>query len=124
MDAAQETRERRKKELLSELAELMIEEQVEQGVFLETPHYSVIERAAITLGRQLSREAQARATREVAAACPPEAECPTCRTRCPVETVRREVTSMDGPVEMTETVASCRRCRRSFFPAARGVGLG
>jgi hypothetical protein len=25
---------------------------------------------------------------------------------------------MDGPVELTETVAYCHRCRRSFFPSA------
>jgi hypothetical protein len=24
---------------------------------------------------------------------------------------------MDGPVELVETVAHCRRCRRSFFPS-------
>jgi hypothetical protein len=28
------------------------------------------------------------------------------------------VHSMDGPVELIETVAHCRRCRRSFFPSA------
>jgi hypothetical protein len=35
-----------------------------------------------------------------------------------VEVSRREVHSMDGPVELIETVAHCRRCRRSFFPSA------
>jgi hypothetical protein len=25
---------------------------------------------------------------------------------------------MDGPIELTETVAHCRCCRRSFFPSA------
>lgn len=124
MDAAQEARQQEKKLLLSRLAELLIEEQVEQGVFLETPHYSVIERAAVVLGRQLSRQAQERATREVAARCEPEAACPTCQTRCPVTTSVRSVTSIDGPVEITETVAECRRCRRSFFPSARGDGNG
>ena len=38
MDAVQQAREEQKKRLLNELAELMIEEQVEQGVFLEIPH--------------------------------------------------------------------------------------
>jgi len=124
MDAAQEARESEKKQLLSRLAELMIEEQVDQGVFLETPHYSVIERAAITLGRQLSRQAQERAMREVAAQCPAEAACPTCQTLCPVTIQARIVTSMDGPVEISEAVAECDRCRRSFFPSAGGVGNG
>ena len=50
MDAAGQDREAKKKELLNQLSELMIEEQVEQGVFLETPHYSIIERHAMTPG--------------------------------------------------------------------------
>lgn len=58
MDAAEQARQSKKQELLKQPAELMVEEQVEQGVFLGTPHYSVIERAAVNLGRQLSCEAQ------------------------------------------------------------------
>jgi uncharacterized protein with PIN domain len=118
MDAARQDREARKKELLQELAELRIEEMVEQGVFLGTPHYSIIERYAITLGRELSREAQERAAREVAANSPSEADCPACGTTCRVQTATRSVTSLDGPVAMTETTAHCNRCRRSFFPSA------
>lgn len=122
MDAAQQAREAKKKELLTQLAELAVEEQVEQGVFLETPHYSIIERQAVTLGRQLSRQAQERGAREVAANCAPQADCPSCQSSCQVETKTRDVTSLDGPVQLTEAVAHCRQCRRSFFPSARGVG--
>lgn len=122
MDAALQVREARKKELLQELAELRIEEMVEQGVFLGTPHYSIIERYAITLGRELSREAQERAAREVAANSPTEANCPTCGAACRVQTATRSVTSLDGRVELTETTANCDRCRRSFFPSAVEVG--
>lgn len=118
MDAAHGAREERKRELLRELAELHVEEQVEQGVFLETPHYSIIERAAMTLGRELSRQAQQRAARELAANCQMQAGCPTCETGCEVSTENRLITSMDGPVELTETVAYCQKCRRSFFPTA------
>ncbi len=118
MDAARKAREAKKKELLNQLAELMIEEQVEQGVFLETPHYSIIERQAVTLGRELSRKAQERGAREIAANCAPQAVCPRCQTMCRVDTKTRRVTSLDGPVELTETIAHCRRCRRSFFPSA------
>ena len=28
-----------------------------------------------------------------------------------------DVTGQDGPIELTETVANCPRCRRSFFPS-------
>lgn len=124
MDAGQDAREKRKQELLSELAELMIQEQVEQGVFLGTPHYSIIERAAMKLGRDLSRQAQERGSREVAAHCQEEVACPTCQTACRVETKKRKVVSTDGPVELTEAVAFCDRCSRSFFPSADSSGNG
>ena len=122
MDANQEAREEKKKELLEQLAELLIEEQVEQGVFLKTPHYSIIERQAVTLGRQLSRQAQARGSREIAAQSGHQATCPDCQARCPVTTKAREVTSIDGPVTLTEAVAHCSACRRSFFPSTCGDG--
>ena len=124
MDAAQQARLDKKMELLTQLAELMIEEQVEEGVFLGTPHYSVIERAAVHLGRELSRKAQERGAREVAANCEPEVPCPTCQTLCRVDVRKRKVKSIDGPVELTESVAHCRKCRRSFFPSAGSPGAG
>ena len=118
MDAAQQAREEKKKELLNQLSELLIEEQVEQGVFLETPHYSIIERQAMVLGRELSRQAQQRGAREIAAHCDSQVSCPCCDSSCPVEVKARTVTSMDGPVKLTEAVAYCCKCRRSFFPSA------
>jgi hypothetical protein len=124
MDAAQQAREQERQKLLSRLAELMIEEQVEQGVFLGTPHYSVIERAAMKLGRALSRQAQERGAREVAANCQAEAACPDCQSACGVQTRRRKVSSIDGPVALTEAVAFCDRCQRSFFPSACRPGDG
>ena len=122
MDATQQARASEKKELLTRLSELMIEELAEEGVFLGTPHYSVIERAAVNLGRELSCQAQEQGAREVAANCEGQVACPSCQTVCRVETRKRSVTSIAGPVELTETVASCRQCRRSFFPSACGDG--
>ena len=122
MDAARRDRAAKKKQLLQELSELLVEEQVEQGMFLETPHYSIIERQAITLGRDLSRQAQERSAREVAASCSPQAACPRCQASGAVQTQTRRITSLDGPVTLTETTAHCDRCRRSFFPSACGDG--
>lgn len=124
MDAARQAREQEKQQLLTRLAEVMVDEQREEGLFLGTPHYSVIERAAMHVGRQLSQQAQERGAREVAANCPVEVACPQCGSACRAETKTRRVTSTDGPVELTEAVAFCRRCRRSFFPSAGGVGDG
>lgn len=122
MDAGQEARQQKKQRLLRELAEIAIEEQVAEGVFLETPHYSIIEHQARTLGRELSLQAQERAAREVAANCETKAACPTCRSACRVETTKRQVTSIDGPVELIETTCHCRKCRRSFFPSTPSDG--
>jgi hypothetical protein len=122
MDAKSQARQQRKRQLLRELAEIQLEEMGEAGVFDETPHFGVIERAAAKLGRELSRETQERASQEVATGSPAEAPCPTCGGLCEVTTKRRIVKSHDGPVELTEAVAECRRCRRSFFPSADGDG--
>ena len=124
MDAKRRAREQKKQELLRQLSELMIEDQVEQGVFLGTPHYSIIERHAHVLGQKLSQQAQERAAREVAANCEQQAACPHCGTRCNVRHQTREVQSLDGPVELLETVARCPGCRRDFFPSAGGTGAG
>ncbi len=124
MDADQEALRQEKQRLLTRLAEIQIEEMVEEGVFLGTPHYSIIELQAATLGRELSRKAQQRGAREVAANCETQAACPTCQSSCQVETKKRQVTSIDGPVELAETVAHCRECRRSFFPSTPSDGNG
>lgn len=118
MDAAQKVRQERKQKLLKELAEIVTQEQVEEGLFLGTPHYSVIELQAMKLGQELAQQAQERAMREVAANCDTEVACPTCQRMCPVQTKVREVTSITGEVEVAESVAHCTRCRRSFFPSA------
>lgn len=123
MDAEKPVRQTRKQELLKELAELMVEEQIEEGLFDRTPHYSIIEIAAMNLGRELSQQAQERAAREVTACSEAQASCPTCRTVCDVRVERREVSSLSGPVELAETVSDCPRCQRSFFPSADGDGL-
>ncbi len=101
----------------------MVEEKVEEGEFLGTPHYGVIEIAAMKLGHELSRETQQRAAREVAANFESQAACPRCKTKCKVRVKKREVLSLSGPVELAETVADCPTCRRVFFPSAGGDGL-
>ena len=123
MNADRATREEKKKDLLRQLSELTVEEQVEAGLFLGTPHYSIIERVAVNLGRDLSRQTQERAAREVLSHCEPQAACPTCGTPCSVESQTRDVISIDGSVELSEAVARCEKCRRSFSPSASRSGV-
>lgn len=86
-----------------------------------TPHYDQIEIPAHEVGQRLSRMVQQDRAGEISAAHATETQCPECRNKCPVEPRLRQVTSVAGPVEITETVAYCRHCRRSFFPSAESA---
>lgn len=121
MDAKQVQLEEKLDDLLKQASAVAAELQaVEQGD--QTPHFDQIELPAHALGQRLSRLIQVERAREVAAHKLTEAACPDCGRACRVDAKNREVHSMDGPIELTETVAYCRRCRRSFFPSACGVG--
>ncbi len=116
MAAKQERLEKKLNDLLKQAAKVAAEIQAEeQG--RGTPHYDDIERPAHEAGERLSRMIQTGRAADVAAEQGLEAACPDCGRTCRVETKRREVQSVDGPTELTEPVAYCRRCRRSFFPS-------
>jgi hypothetical protein len=117
MDAKQAHLEEKLANLLKQASEVAAQLQAaEQGP--GTPHYDQIEGAAHEAGQRLSRLIQSTRTGEVAAEQQTQVACPDCQRTCRVETKRRAVHSMDGPIELMETVAHCRRCRRSFFPSA------
>jgi len=117
MDAKQTELEEKLAGILKKAADVACQIQaVKQGP--GTPHYDEIEVPAHEVGQRLSRMVQASRSGEVAAQQRTECHCPDCGRSCRVEVNKREVHSMDGPVELIETVAHCRRCRRSFFPSA------
>lgn len=117
MDAKRSQLESKLEFHLQQAATLVSELQaVDQGQ--ETPHFDQIELPAHEVGQQLSRMIQTTRAREVAAENLQEAGCPDCGRKCKVDTDTRQVRSMDGPIELTENVAYCRRCRRFFFPSA------
>lgn len=84
----------------------------------KTPHFDQIEMPAHEVGQQLSQMIQTTRAREVAADGLHDQPCPQCGQACFVEMADREVHSIDGRIELTETVAHCTRCRRAFFPSA------
>lgn len=94
---------------------------IEQGS--EIPHFDEIELPAHDLGQRLSRMIQSDRACEVALAEKTQMACPDCSRQCQVEVQRRTVNSMDGPIEIAETIAKCRPCRRSFFPSADRDGI-
>ena len=123
MDAKQVALEQELSELLQRASEVASRlQKLEQG--RGTPHYDEIESAAHEVGQRLSRMVQHTRAGDIAIEHPREAACPDCRRRCPVETVTRQVTSTDGPVDITETIACCTCCRRSFFPSTPSAGAG
>lgn len=122
MDAKQQRLQKKLEDLLVQASQVATELQgLEQGS--GTPHYDQIELPAHALGQRLSRMVQSERAREIAAAGLADAACPACGRQCAVQTQTREVHSMDGPMELLETVAKCRHCRRSFFPSAGRAGV-
>lgn len=111
-------------QLLKEAAEVSVALDRADGTIQGVPHYSVIEARAHELGRQLSCQIQARQMNEVAAARNPVEKCPACGTRCELKPHKRQVTSIDGAVDLQELNGYCPCCRRSFFPTAADAGLG
>lgn len=117
MDAKRRQLEEKLEIQLREAAHTAAEIQtLEQGS--RVPHFDEIEIPAHELGKKLSRAIQGERAREVALQQLGKVRCPECNQQCRVEIEMRDVHSMDGPIELTEPVAECRRCRRSFFPSA------
>ena len=102
---------------LREAAEIEVELSRVDGTIRGVPHYSVIEGRAHELGKQLSQTVQQRQMNELAADQEATAKCPTCGTRCPVDTTRRRLQSVDGVAYVTESRSYCLGCRRAFFPS-------
>lgn len=104
--------------LLRQAAEAEVELSRADGTIKGIPHYSIIERRAHELGKQLSREVQRRQMSELAASQATSAKCPQCGTRCNLETQERGLKSVDGKTDVQELMGYCTGCRRSFFPVA------
>lgn len=116
MDAKHSQLEEKLEELLKQASVVASQLQAaEQGPGV--PHYDQIELPAHAVGQRLSRMVQSDRARHVAADASPQETCPDCGRDCPAEAENREVHSMDGQIELTENVAHCCRCRRSFFPS-------
>ena len=117
MDAKRQQLEEKLKFHMSQASSVAAEIQaLEQGD--RVPHFDEIEIPAHDLGKKFSRAIQEERARELALQELGRVYCPDCKKQCRVEIEPRKVHSMDGPIELTEPVAHCRRCRRSFFPSA------
>jgi hypothetical protein len=117
MDAKANLLEQKLADLLKQSADVAAQIQAqEQGS--GTPHFDQIEIPAHEVGQRLSQLIQSTRATDVALQHALQMKCPDCGKDCRVEPTQRQVHSIDGPIELTESVAHCRRCRRSFFPSA------
>jgi hypothetical protein len=122
MDGTAATLQERLEQLLHQAAEVSVALDRVNGTIVGIPHYSVIEARAHELGQQLSRLIQARQMGQFAAHAADFATCPECGTRCRLDRQGRRITSIDGSLMVEEPKGHCPRCRRGFFPLARGLG--
>ncbi len=102
----------RLEQLLKEAAVVEVELIRADGSIKGVPHYSVIERRAHELGRQLSRQVQEQQMNELAAAHEQTALRPACKTRCSATVDKRTVKTVDGEAQLQEIVCYCDRCDR------------
>lgn len=84
--------------------------------------FTDLELAGHRLGRAVAQLTTERLAGERAEQAAERQNCPTCGEACLVVSQERELTTLDGPVELREPVAHCSACRRDFFPSAGGVG--
>lgn len=110
--------------LIREAAEAKVALDQAEGKIRGVPHYSVIEETAHELGREVSRMVQEIHLRELVARQSPSGKCPECGTFASLELKERTILSSDGPIQCLELAGYCTCCRRTFFPAAGGVGVG
>jgi len=110
-------------DLLSQAAEVAVALDRANCTIQGVPHYSVIEDRGHELGQRLSRQVQQRHMAEIVACQVSKASCPGCGRRWELTPTRREVTSVDGAIELPELKGYCRACRRAFFPVAGDVGV-
>ena len=118
MDDALNEVEANLKATLDRAAQLAAEVGRRKQVVGQVPHYSQIESDAHAVAQRLGQAIQATRSEQVRQECEPNVSCPDCSGTCRVTEEQRRITSIDGPTEITEAVAYCRHCRRSFFPSA------
>ncbi len=86
--------------------------------------FSDIERTAQAVGQRVAALITADALASAAEEQAEFAACPQCGHRTRVTRQKRELHTLDGPVDYREPAAHCVGCRRDFFPSASPTALG
>lgn len=80
--------------------------------------FSDIERTAHAIGQRIAARITAEALAHAAEEQAEFAACPQCQNSTRVTRKKREIRTLDGPIEYLEPAAHCVACRRDFFPSA------
>ena len=85
------------------------------------PSFTEMESAGHRLGRAVAHVATELMSLARAVRMTEPQPCPTCGQVCAVQQQERKLSTIDGPLALSEPVAHCPACRRDFFPSARGT---
>lgn len=81
-------------------------------------NYPQIEDLSHQVGQTLAQSVNQDLTHQAAHQTPHQVVCPTCSRTYSTQFKSRQITTLDGTVEITEPYAKCTVCRRDFFPSA------
>jgi hypothetical protein len=88
----------------------------------EDVRFHVLESTGHALGRAVAQATTERLTLARAEHLSGPQPCPTCGSSCALTHRRRTLTTVDGPIELSEPCCHCPACRRDFFPSASVAG--
>ena len=88
----------------------------------ETATFASMERAASEFGRAIAQHATEDLALQQAQLQDPITPCPDCGKECSTQTVSRDFTTENGPMELLESKCHCSACRRDFFPSTCSFG--
>lgn len=104
--------------LFEQLVEALVEEGVEASEFeIGSLRYAQMEALGHGLGKELSRRVQEALADRQFAEMAKTYRCPQCDRECPAEKGKKQMSSLDGEVQLSEVRCFCRKCRKSFFPS-------
>jgi hypothetical protein len=80
--------------------------------------FTEMEAAGHAFGRAVAQESVERMAFSKSRRLTGPQACPGCGCHCSVTYRKRDLTTVDGDIDLDEPVCHCSKCRRDFFPSA------
>src|ERR1700677_454252 len=93
-----------------------------RALLKEDVRFHDMESAGHALGQAVAQAATERLTFARAERLSGSQPCPTCNRACLITHEERPLTTVDGPIELSEPVCHSPTVRRDFFPCASCIG--